>query len=659
MIVVMTVENTLILGIEHRKRRQKNGIFFRIGKCCQTVSHLAGQAQYPISMQSGLGGVCLDKGRTYLVVCDMRLFEYGVISLRMVILYLGFVLIFIGFYFIWDKYLGKNTRVKRFADKTHDFVEKDGFLFLLLFIVLSLCWFFIVLFQNPYMEVYNYGDANIFVQMSSNVSRGIGPETSWSMPSFGTNYGSIFLQRLYITPLLLLAPLYAIYPHPPMHIYDILIIVYIIGCPGVYIFVRKTGGSKTVALMGAVGYMILPQTQISLFNKGIFDIVGLAILPYVFLTMIDRRWGWFCFVSVVFALMNTPQSYYVMFIGVFIFFLIKDRRAGLAAFLIGLLIAKWGVLVAQYAACIGFDDNGSGVGLSSGVMSFVLGYSSLKDHMVFLIKNGVVFYAEYILLLLIILCFLPILSLRKNKEWNMGIIVLLLMSLVGVSLNLIRFYHWGSHRNYFVFVPIYMASLKAMTDIRKSESSYFSKNIAIVFFLSVFTFSFFGPTMYPWQVSHKFFDYHQEVGSDSLSLEHLVTKTGRTWLLNDVIRNINLYVPQNASIAFSVADMFETFMTNRQHTWSIGAHPEGVEYFVMTEGTKSRYLLDPALYTKFGAFYWNYRSSIEAHKGDFTLLYRDDVITILKNNNAKPITRNGKYLGWDVLWKAVLRKGCD
>ncbi|WP_420265136.1 hypothetical protein [Candidatus Magnetominusculus dajiuhuensis] len=589
----------------------------------------------------------------------MRLFEDGVVSLRMVILYLGFVLTFIGFYFIWDKYCSKNTRVKRFANKTYDFVEKDGFLFLLLFIVLSLCWFFIVLFQNPYMEVYNYGDANFFVQVTSNVARGIGPEISWAMPPYGTNYASIFLMRLYITPLLLLSPLYAIYPYPPMHIYDILIVVYIIGCPGVYIYVRKTGGSKAIALMGAIGYMILPHTQVSLFNKGYFDLVGLAILPYIFLTIIDRRWGWFYFLSVVFALINTPESYYIMFVGIIIFFLLKERKAGLVAFLTGLLIAKWGVIVARYATCVGFIDDGSSATISSGTMQFILGYSSLGDYLLSFVKNGLVFYVEYMLLLLVILCFIPIISLRKNKEWNIEVIILLLMSLVGIALNLIRFYNWGSHRNYLVFVPIYMASLKALTDIRKSEPSYLSKNIAIVFFISVFTFSFFGPTMYPWQVSHKFFGYHQEIGSESLNLEHLVTKTGRTWLLNDVVSNINLYVPQNASIAFSVADMFETFMANRQHTWSIGAHPEGVGYFVITEGTKSRYLLDPALYTKFGAFYRNYRSSIEAHKGDFTLLYKDDVITIIKNNNAKPITRNGKYLGWDILWKAILRKGCD
>ncbi len=48
-----------------------------------------------------------------------------------------------------------------------------------------------------------------------------------------------------------------------------------------------------------------------------------------------------------------------------------------------------------------------------------------------------------------------------------------------------------------------------------------------------------------------------------------------------VLEIIEENIPKDASVAFRVDAGLEAFMANRQKSWPLGYHPEGIEYYIV------------------------------------------------------------------------------
>lgn len=539
----------------------------------------------------------------------------------------------------WSK-IFKSKHVKTLVKHCSAFIESYAYLLLAGFIIVHLVWSGLVIFLNQFESIYNHGDAIFFTQTLRNLVDGLRPEHSYAAfpidltkgedPRFGGAYGyvSIFTFHQYWLPMLVLTPLYAIYPHPPMHIFAPLMVVIGVGLPGMFWAVRAAGGSRTLALLGAVGYALLPHVERLLFFKGYFAILALAVMPWIFGALLARKWWAFYMSSLCLAAIAYPYSYTVMIIGVATAVFFRAVIPGTIVFLVGFVVMKWDSAV-FIGSILPYYQNASAIPslLKYFVLDRTIG-SLITPFKINICYIGSILQAG---------AFLPILALRQNHRWNSVLVGLLVITSFSGVLMLFRSAGWAIPRNSNFIVPLYICAFKAFVDIagtsgktklQSGNGGTMKITASICLLCSMVSMILVGSpygSHYPGGVKAK------------------LNATEFTMKCRVALANFERYVPADAQLAFRAAGNFSAILANRQHIWWIGREPEGVKYYIFIGRMPSVEAAETA-------------QIIEKMRRDktFKLLYEDasTPMVIFENLNTYPIPRDESLLGWSVLLRA-------
>lgn len=551
------------------------------------------------------------------------------------------------FHLLYKSKIFESGRVKTLVKHCAMFVEKHAFLLLAGFIAIHLLWSGLVIFLNPFEWGYNHGDAVFTSQTLWNLADGLRPENSYFTFATGLanevdprycstdGYVSIFTLFQNWLPMLILTPLYAVHPYPPMHVFAPLIVVVLIGVPGMFWAVRAAGGSRTLALLGAAGYVLLPQVEVLLFFKGYSDILALAVMPWIFATLFARKWWAFYVTSLCLAAISYPYTYTVMIIGAATAVFFRAAPQGAIAFLIGFFMMKWDSAVFTTSVLPYYKDASA---IPSFFKYFVL--NQTIGSLIIPFKTNI----NYVGAILQAGAFLPILALRQNQKWNFSLAGLLVIAGVSFVPMLFRSVGWEVARNSNFIVPLYICGFKAFIDITGTCESQSSHNngfgsqkvvASICLLCTLISMIFLGndyrapsplASHYPWGTNAK------------LKPTELTMKQ---W---EALNQFEHYVPSNAQLAFRAEGNYDALLTNRQHSWHIGREPDGVRYYAfvgnMTKWAGSEQLIE------------------KMRQGNsFKLVYENSSVpvpmVVFENLNARPIPRDENLLGWGVLLGAL------
>lgn len=536
------------------------------------------------------------------------------------------------------------------------FIESRALLLLSIFVVVLLLWLGLVIFKNPYQSSYNHGNGAYYAHVLHNICNGLGPEhtTKYLTHRLQNNpyfFASTFSLSPQILPLFVLSPLYWLYPYPPMHVFAMVIVVVLFGSFGVYIAIRAIGGTKTTALLGAAGYCLIPWVELPIHFHGSFDNLGFAVYPYVFAFLFTKRWRLFYISLFLLALINIAYAYATVGIGIMVALFFKARKQGIIAVLLGFIFIWWEMaLVNTSISCIWNNQTNPSGFLTQFVLS-----RDIKS----LIKP-VLFHIVFICNLLMTVAFLPLLGIRMRKKWNWQIVGLLFFALIGAAMGLFRSYGWHFHRNPNMVVPIYLSAFMAYICIRRiNETAEQScgiskgKHVLIGFLLisSITSLTLWYTTHFPWSGLRHVVNKPRENISRISSL-NVLRENPDNEKFKHILATVKKFVPDNASIAYRIEAGLQAFITNRQKAWHIGEHPEGVEYYI-AQTRKIKYIdinLPPLK---------EHLERLEKEKGNFKLLYKDDILVIYENLHPQPIPRLESVLGWDILFKAVIPRNCN
>lgn len=564
--------------------------------------------------------------------------------------FIGAAITFIIFF--WSLYYCKDYVLLRWRflfDREHPwhmFIESNAKLILGVFIILVTGWLGMDTFLNPYLYDYNQGNGAYFAQVLHNICAGVGPENTVKYNGalyFDSNpyfYASAFSIVPHILPSLLLPPLYWLYPNPPMHVFAVVILVIVFGSFGIYLAVRALKGSKTMALMAAIGFCLLPWVERSILIHGQFDLISYAIYPYVFASLFAQRWKLFYVFVFLLAIINMPFTYSAIALGVIIAIFFRAPKQGIIASVIGLLVMLWDKAIIR-ESLRGIWD------LSSHPTGTMMQLFVKLDFASFI--HASLYHMVYIFLLLMTVAFIPLLGIKIDKRWNWPVIGLLLFAGVGAVMGLFRSYDIASHRNANMVVPIYLSTFTVLTNIltpwvnaKKNDRQFIEKTAVIIFLLfsGVASMTFWFSYHYPWSV----------LGNGIVSLNNIYLNYIKVPSVNSqykhILSKMKEYVPGDASVAYRIDGAIEAYITNRQKAWYLGYHPEGVEYYFIQ--TKEIVYIDRNLPP------WReYLIKVENDTNN-KLLYKEDGLVIYKNLNPKPIPRLESVLGWNVLLKALL-----
>lgn len=530
------------------------------------------------------------------------------------------------------------------------FIENKALLLLTFFIIVLLLWLGLAVFKNPYKPEYNHGNGAYFAHVLHNICTGIGPEhtTKYLTHRLQNNpyfFASTFPLSPQILPLFVLSPLYWLYPYPPMHVFAMVIVVISFGSFGIYLAIRALEGTKTTALLGAVGYCIIPWVELPIHFLGSFDNLGFAVYPYVFAFLFSRKWKSFYISLVLLATINIAYAYAVVGLGAVVAVFFKARKQGVIAILIGCTVMCWQMALVGAGLKGIWNEPKVPPGFFT---QFVLS-RDIKS----LIKPAL-FHIVFIFNLLMTVSFIPLLGINTQKKWNWSIVGLLFFSFFGAAMGLFRSYGWTFHRNSNMVVPIYLSTFIAYIQFYKvsktSEHNTVTTQRHIIFAFLLFS-GITSTTLWftehlPWSgIGHLINKPHNNISR--LSSVNVLRENPNNKEFNRIIETINKFVPENAAIAYRIEAGLQAFITNRQKNWHIGEHPEGVEYYIV-QTKKIRYIdvnlppLQEHIYR------------LENETENFELLYIDNVLRIYKNLHPKPIPRLENILGWDILLKSLV-----
>src|SRR5208337_2732682 len=259
-----------------------------------------------------------------------------------------------------------------------------------------------------------------------------------------------------------IAPLYALHPYPPMHVFSVVMVVLLLGSVGVYLAIEALSGSKKMALAGALGFCILPQVEHVIFCKGTLEVVNLAIFPYVFAALFSRKWGYLYAASFIFALVSTPCIYLVLFIGIAIALFFKAPKQGIIVLIIGLIVLRFDTAV--------FGQSLVGILPSGRTTPDLFKFYVLKADMKDVFEAGV-FNIAYIFILIMTVACLPLLGVMKRSERRWEIMGLFFIASGGFILGLFRGWGWNFQRDGFLIVPIYLAAFVGLVGLREDNNS--------------------------------------------------------------------------------------------------------------------------------------------------------------------------------------------
>ncbi|MBE0621679.1 MAG: DUF2079 domain-containing protein [Burkholderiales bacterium] len=559
------------------------------------------------------------------------------------------VLLFSHFFSVGSRFVG----ILRFLDRYTLPV-------LVAWMVAYLTWCGLVLFANPYGYEVNGGDAAWYVQTLWNLVHGFRPENSlWTLngpsivgddPRFPSAYGyvSIFTFHQYWLPMAMLAPIYALSPQPPMHLFAVQIWVIALGLPGVYWAVRQYGGSRHFALLAAIGYSLLPQVATLLFFKGYMDAIALGILPWLFGAYFSRKWALMYVFALLTALIGFPFTHFVIIFGLAVLIFLRALVPGAVVVLIGLSIMTIDMIIMTTA--LGFYY-ASPEKVPSFFTAFVLKHSITSA------ITNIKFNVMYVAFLLQGMAFLPVIALWRGARRDNSILGLwFILSLAFVAM-MWRSFGWEFQRNSFFIVPVFMLGITSCLSLQRQleeDQQPATAGVlcapAVLLIFGMASMIFFGnpyskgpiATHFPW------------------GKEVTLASKDETIKWRMALERLNELVPKNAQIASRTSPKIYAFLANRQHSWEIGREPAGVKYYV--------FIGDPDLDADGPEKAAAWKSDRAKLKGDtrFQVLLDENPgkpLLILENLQAHPISRNEKLLGWSVvlepasrLWRKITQK---
>ncbi len=436
-----------------------------------------------------------------------------------------------------------------------------------------------------------------------------------------------------------------------MHIYAVILVVVSLGCTGIYMAVRSLGATKTMSLLAAVGYVLLPQVEHLMFLRGEINIVGLGFLPLVFAALFRRSWGWFYFMCLLYATINYPHIFFIMFLGIIVAVFFKAWKQGIIAVLIGLAVLLWDNAVLRQAICGIYNE-------PNYFTSIIFNRITSDAFLTGIFQVGLTFTAKYITFLLMAVSFLPLLGIRREGKWNMEVIGILLFMLPFFGLSLVYDFGFFNQRNDVIIVPIYLSAVAAYMSLKKATGDlpniegklYILRSSLIAGIISV---SLFATAHFPWVVNYtcpKFItkDYY---GVDSFN--SLITEQKKNLGTRIVLDKVAEHVPSDASVAINVYGDIRAYITNRRKAWIFPDNPPGVEYYIIEQGVANQPSSD------------NMNTYIKAYRlfndtDNYKIIYvsQDDKFFIIKNLHTSPIPENKDLSGWKVISDALLMKRC-
>lgn len=540
-------------------------------------------------------------------------------------------------------YLGYFSIKVRFGGLLR-FLERYALWVLAAWIVAFLAWCGLILFSDPYRYEINHGDAVFFSQTLWNLANGLNPENAYFTfnglplapgddPRYANTYGyvSIFTLHQYWLPMAVLTPLYALFSQPPMHVFALQICIIAFGVPGIYWATRQAGGSKPFAVLAAIGYSLLPQIDTQLFFKGYFDVLALAVMPWLLGALLSKRWLLMCFFALLVALISYPHTYFVIIFGLAVVLFFRAFLPGAVVILIGWGIMKMDTTV-FLAAVSPYHHSLSE--LPSFFKSFVI------DRKIEELAPAFKINLSYMISLLQGLAFLPLLALRRNGRWDMAMLGFWFVLAGGFGIMLFRSAGWEFPRNSFLIVPLFMMTMMTCTNLQqefnnapKDEDVRYRAAPSALLAISMIVLIVFGvrynftplASHLPWGEGGYFMHSREGV---------------RDW--DSALAKLDAIVPKDASIAWRATSEVHAFLTNRQHSWHIGREPKEVKYYVfLGDPVNSKEKQD-----------WESQIANLSQRQSFKLLYKDTPgkqLIVFENLEAQPVPRNEKLLGWNVL----------
>jgi hypothetical protein len=499
-----------------------------------------------------------------------------------------------------------------------------------------LAWAGFTLFRDPYLPQYNTGNAAYYVQVLHNLSQGLGPEQS--VKAGGALYfhdspyyfGSTFSIVPQFLPLAVLAPLYALHPFPPMHVFAMVIVVVLAGSCGMFLALRALGGTRTIAALGAAAYYLMPWVEKSVFFNGAYDNLAFAVYPFVFAGLFARRWALYHAGVVLLCLISLSYVYAAVALGIIVALFFQERRHGFITAAVALAFMGWDTLIVKQSLAAVWQGGEP----PKGVFTAFLTMNGFRD-----LLAAMKFHSVYLATLLLSVALAPLFGLRRDGRWNLPLLGLLAFAGAGAFMGLFRSYDWASHRNANMVVPIYLGAFMVWLGYGRAPDSQGRRSawrLGLLCACSMAAFILLGTEHYPWSGLRRLGKGRAHRESRALARRD----AQRVW---DKIQGS---VPADAAVAFRIDAGLEAFIANRQKVWNVGYNPEGVEYYVIQTEPISFISRDyPA---------WEERlRKLESGK-DFRLLYKDQGLVIYQNLKPAPIPRREDILGWDVLWRCLL-----
>lgn len=522
-------------------------------------------------------------------------------------------------------------------------VERYSIPLLVLWGAMYLTWCGLVVFANPYRYDLNQGDAMVVTQILSNLVDGFRPEYSvftlnapigaGEDPRFPAAYGyvSAFTLLQSWLPLALLTPLYAIFPYPPMHVFAVQICIIAIGLPGMYWAVRKAGGSTTFALFATIGYSLLPQVGTQLFFHAYMEPMGLALLPWLFGALLSRKWMLMCFFAVLTALISFPFTQFVIIVGLATLIFFRAIVPGLVIMMIGWVIMKVDSAIIASALSPYYAT-------SADIPSLFKHY--VLDRTIGSFRGVVETNIWYIFSIFQTIAFLPLFALWQKGRWNKSILGFFFILCLAFGASLFRSYGWEFQRNSFFIVPIYMMAIVAYLALqRQPDADQYDKEgvtnppTVTLFMAGLLVAIFWGnPHNYPSTIASHF--------PWGKGVTIFADEETQKW--KQTLQKLDEIVPKTAPIAWRANSDIDGIMTNRQHSWWMGKHPEGVKYYAF---------IGEAPNNSEKAEWITLMAKLKNDK-NFRVIYDENPgkpMLVFENMLAYSVPRKEEWLGWSVL----------
>jgi hypothetical protein len=554
------------------------------------------------------------------------------------------VLIILSLFGIEKLYV-PNKYIQKIKLHVFGFIEFHSLTILAIWIFCFLFWTGVVLFSDPYRAEIAQGDSMFFTQTLWNLVHGLKPESSiftfnglplapTDDPRYANTYGyvSIFTLHHYWFPMLVLTPLYALFPEPPMNIFAVQIIVLVIGLPGIYWGVRQIGGGRLPSLLFAVGYSLLPQLDSQLFFKGYFDFLTLGTMPWFVFGLYANKRLVTCFAALLLGLNGYSFAPFLILMGFAQILFFHDRLLGILVVLIGITFMAVSGRLYDVALSAYYQ-------VYTGRPSFFRKYILEADFNQILLNLK--FQVSYFLYLLQGLAFLPILALLGKRSFYRITIGFWFIFIGIVFLMIWRNVAWEFQRNSLLIVPVYCFSIIAFfklsnVNVRVGANTLVNKSFlpGVILMVCFLTNIFIAEKYY----RPRYLESHMPWGGNGFFMNDRKNVLG--W--SSALKRLDEIVPKSESMAWRSSMEVQAFLANRQNSWYAGRAPKEVKYYV--------FIGEPS--TDLEREEWSLLiQTLEKDKNIRLIAHENPGMSLIvyENLESRPVYRDERIIGWGVL----------